>query len=119
VEKALHKMREFLRPGAWALFCVPYQENLDAKQVQCPQCGQWMHKNGHLHSFTESTFPALLKNTGYRIQQVQKIVNKRTVKWTTQFHIPIHHGVLWFDQIVNACFPHKSAYLAVLTQKPK
>lgn len=118
LKSALQKIASFLKPGGVGLFCVPYRENLEAKKVQCPSCGLRVHKNGHVHSFTEHSFPEILQEAGFCILSVRRIVNKRTVKWLTRFHVPIHHGTVLFDQVMNGLFPYKSAYLAVLTQKP-
>ncbi len=118
VKSALTKMISFLKPGGVGLFCVPYRENLEAKKVQCPSCGLYVHRSGHVHSFTESSFVDLLSEAGFRILKVQRIVNKRTVKWCTRFRLPVHRATLLLDRMMNELFPYKSAYLAVLTQKP-
>lgn len=118
VKSALKKIASFLRPDGLGLFCVPYRENLEAKKVQCPSCGLRVHKSGHLHSFTEHSFQEALQEAGFCILSIRLIVNKRTVKWFTRFHIPVNRATLLLDRVMNGLFPHKSAYLAVLTQKP-
>lgn len=117
VKSALRKIASFLKPGGFGLFFVPYRENLEAKKVQCPSCGARVHRNGHLHSFTENSFVHLLEEAEFHILEVRRIVNKRTVKWLTRFRLPVNRTMLLLDRLMNGLFPHKSAYLAVLTQK--
>ena len=119
VESALLKMAEWLKPGGIGLFCVPYRENLDAKKIQCPRCGESVHRSGHLHRFAEAGLTRILEKTGYRVSRIRLIVNKRTVKWLAAGRIPVNSTTVWLDRLMNRLFPVKSAYMAALVQKPR
>jgi SAM-dependent methyltransferase len=48
----LMEIARVLKPGGWFLGTVPYEENLAANQVVCPDCGVVFHRWGHQKSFT-------------------------------------------------------------------
>jgi SAM-dependent methyltransferase len=115
--EALRKMSEFLKPGGIGVFCVPYRENLDAKRVRCPACGAFAHRSGHLHTFDEAGFAERIGEAGFRVLRVERIVNKRAVKWLTSTRLPVTGAALAFDRLMNRLFPDTAAYLAVIAEK--
>ena len=116
-EIALKKMASFLKPQGYAVFCVPYKENLDSKAKKCSLCGQLYHISGHLHSFTEEKLTTALLTAGFTILKLDVIVNKRTFKWLAKTKLPVNKPVLQLDKTLNFLFSHKAAYLAALCQK--
>ncbi|MCA9733635.1 MAG: class I SAM-dependent methyltransferase [Deferribacteres bacterium] len=113
-EAALSKMKSFLKPDGIALFCVPYNENLNAKTVIDPQTQKKHHTSGHLHSFTKEKLSGSAAKIGFEVLGVHLIVNKRSVKHFTRLRLPINSVTSFFDRLMNQLFPHKAAYLAVL-----
>jgi len=116
-EKALQKMASFIKPNGFGVFCVPFQENLEAKTKSCPSCGQLYHTSGHLHSFTKNRLAEALSKAGFTVLTMSTIVNKRTFKWLAKTKISVSKPVLQFDKMLNFLFSHKAAYLASLCQK--
>jgi SAM-dependent methyltransferase len=51
----LQEIARVLKPGGWFLGTVPYEEDLAAGQVVCPDCGIVFHRWGHLMSFTRDS----------------------------------------------------------------
>jgi SAM-dependent methyltransferase len=116
---ALRKMHDFLKPGGTGLFCVPYRENLGAKTVRCPKCGESVHRTGHLHAFDEKGFAESLERAGYRVLRLRRIVNKRAVKWLASGRIPVGAAAAGLDRVLNRFFPGRAAYLAAVVEKPR
>ena len=119
-EKAVKHISSFLRTQGYALFCVPYKENLAAKIRTCPMCNQPFHKNGHVHSFNEKTLSRCIENQELTVLKIKRIVSKRTTKWFAKIQYPamrIPFPILLFDRLMNLFFPRKAAYLAVLCRK--
>ncbi len=116
-QAALNKLSTFVQPGGYGLFSVPYKENLQAKMIRCPETGKYVHRNGHLHSFTEEKFVDSIKNAGFTIEQVKLITNKRTIKWLAYLHLPVNKISIYLDKILNFFFSHKTTFIAVLAQK--
>ena len=119
-EQATHHMVSFLKPQGYALFCVPYRENLSAKMRTCPVCHTAYHTNGHLHSFDERKLSETLQRHGFTILRIRRIVSKRTTKWCAKIRYPVERGFFLigsFDSVMNYFFPRKAAYLAVLCRK--
>lgn len=116
-ESALLKMSSFLKPKGIGLFCVPYNENLNAKMIIDEKSGEKVHKNGHLHSFTKDKFEGSILKSGFEIIRTYLLVNKRSYKRFSQLGIPINNFTLKIDDIMNKLFPHKAAYLAILCRK--
>lgn len=118
--KAVKHMTAFLKPQGYALFCVPYRENLAAKMRTCPVCHTSYHTNGHVHSFDEKILSESLQQQGFTILKINRIVSKRTTKWFAHIQYPVGKGLFFFlrfDSIMNCFFPRKAAYLAVLCRK--
>ena len=118
-DRALLTMSSFIKPNGYAVFCVPFKENLKAKTKKCPQCGLDYHSNGHLHSFSKEKFSISLLKANFKLLKLTVIVNKRTVKWTAKTKISVSKPVLHFDKLMNFLFSYKAAYLAALCQKEK
>lgn len=53
-ETGLQEIARVLKPGGWFLGTVPYEENLAAGQVVCPDCGLVFHRWGHFMSFSRA-----------------------------------------------------------------
>ena len=111
---ALKRFKELVKPGGTALFSVPYAENLEARMITCPHCGQRYHRNGHLHSFTRTSFRKLLAESGWQVETLRLLVNKRLVKWNTALGAPFGPWLLPLDSLMNTMFPQKAAYLAAV-----
>ena len=119
-QHALNKITTFIKPDGYALFCVPYKENLNAKMIKCPICGQKYNKNGHLHSFSKEMFCNSIEKAGFKIIITRLIVSKRITKWFKTSKLIINNAfpfLLFIDRCMNYLFPHKAAYLAVLSKK--
>jgi 2-polyprenyl-3-methyl-5-hydroxy-6-metoxy-1,4-benzoquinol methylase len=116
-ESALIKMNSFVNKGGMGIFCVPYNENLEAKMIVDPNNGKRVNKNGHLHSFTISKLEKSIKDTGFEVIKSFLLVNKRSYKFFARFKIPVNKFTLQIDKIMNFLFPVKAAYLAVLCRK--
>ncbi len=118
-ESAISKMSEFIKENGFGLFCVPYNENLNAKMIDDPITGNRIHKVGHLHSFTKEKLEKSIEKSGFNIIETFLLVNKRTNKLFANLKIPVNSYTLFIDKIMNSLFPHKAAYLAVLCKKNK
>ncbi|MBK7104088.1 MAG: class I SAM-dependent methyltransferase [Ignavibacteriae bacterium] len=116
-ESAIAKMNLFIREDGIGLFCVPYNENLNAKMIDDPLTGNRIHKVGHLHSFTKEKLERSVEKSGFKLVETFLIVNKRSNKLFSNFKIPINNFTLFIDKIMNLLFPYKAAYLAVLCKK--
>jgi 2-polyprenyl-3-methyl-5-hydroxy-6-metoxy-1,4-benzoquinol methylase len=116
-EKALKKMASFIKLNGYGIFCVPFEENLEAKTKRCISCGHLYHTSGHLHSFTKDKLANALSNTGFTMLKLDIIVNKRTFKWLAKTKISVNKLVLQLDKMLNVLFSHKAAYMAALCQK--
>ncbi len=114
---ALRKLSELLKPGGRAVFCVPYRENLEAKTVRCPKCGASAHRSGHLRTYDEAGFAERINGTGFRVVRIERIVNKRAVKWLASARLPVNGAALALDRLLNGLFPGKAAYLAAIAEK--
>ncbi|MFZ1291951.1 MAG: class I SAM-dependent methyltransferase [Melioribacteraceae bacterium] len=118
-ESAISKMSEFIKENGFGLFCVPYNENLNAKMINDPTTGERIHKVGHLHSFTKEKLEMSIEKSGFKLIKSFLLVNKRTNKLFANLKIPVNSYTLFIDKIMNSLFPHKAAYLAVLCKKNK
>lgn len=118
-ESAISKMSEFIKENGFGLFCVPFNENLNAKMIDDPTTGNRIHKVGHLHSFTKEKLEKSIEKSGFKLIKSFLLVNKRTNKLFANFKIPVNSYTLFIDKIMNSLFPHKAAYLAVLCKKNK
>ena len=118
-ESAISKMNQFIKKNGIGLFCVPYNENLNAKMIEDPVTGNKIHKVGHMHSFTKEKLEKSIDNCGFELIKTYLLVNKRTNKFFAKFNIPVNIFTLQIDKIFNALFPYKAAYLAVLCKKNK
>ena len=49
--RAIQEIHRVLKCGGWFLGTVPYNENLLANRVVCPECGVFFHRWGHTKSF--------------------------------------------------------------------
>ncbi|MBL7093483.1 class I SAM-dependent methyltransferase [candidate division KSB1 bacterium] len=116
-QAALNKLSTFVHQGGYGLFSVPYKENLQAKMIRCPETGKYVHRNGHLHSFTEEKFVDSIKNAGFKIVQVKLITNKRAIKWLAYLHLPVNKITIYLDKILNSLFSYKATFIAVLAKK--
>ncbi len=116
-QAALNKLSSFVHDGGYGLFSVPYKENLQAKMIFCPDTGKYVHRNGHLHSFTEEKFVNSIKNAGFKILDVKLITNKRSIKWLANLHLPANKVTIYLDKIFNFLFSYKATFIAVLARK--
>jgi ubiquinone/menaquinone biosynthesis C-methylase UbiE len=118
-ESALVKMCSFIKSDGYGFFCVPYNENLEAKMITDPSTGKRVHKVGHLHSFTIDKLVYSVNKSGFNVLQSFLLVNKRSFKLFSKFKIPVNKFTLIIDKVMNKLFPHKAAYLAVIGRKNK
>ena len=116
-EWAVQHMTTFIKPEGYAVFCVPYEEDLRAKMKTCPLCHRSYHKNGHLHSFSERKLRRCFEQHHLNILKTELLVNKRTTKWFARIKYPARRGLVLFDTIMNSLYPRKAAYLAMLCRK--
>lgn len=116
-ESALNKMNSFIIKDGLGLFCVPYNENLEAKMIEDPISGKRVHKVGHLHSFKKYKLEKSVNNSGFEVIKSFLLVNKRSFKLFAKYKIPVNNFTLHIDKIMNYLFPNKAAYLATLCRK--
>jgi len=116
-ESALLKMNSFIRSGGHGLFCVPYNENLEAKMITDPETGKRYNKIGHLHSFTKEKLSNSIEKNGFYLIEANLLVNKRSFKYFSRFKMPVNNFTLKLDELMNMLFPEKAAYLSVLCRK--
>ncbi len=105
-ESAIVKMNGFVNKDGIGIFCVPYNENLEAKMIIDPDTGKRVHKVGHLHSFTKVKLEKSIANSGFEVLNTFLLVNKRTFKLFARFKIPVNNITLQFDKLMNYLFPH-------------
>ena len=67
---ALDNVLRVLRPKGSLLISTPYQENLSANRVVCPDCGKAFHKFGHVQSFGKERMRSLLERHEFNIDKM-------------------------------------------------
>jgi len=67
---ALGEGLRVLKPGGFMFATVPYRENLQAKRVICPACGERFHRIGHVQSFDRQRFRDLFTDHGYVVSRL-------------------------------------------------
>ncbi len=67
---ALSEVLRVLKVGGRLIISVPYQEELLARQIVCPNCGNIFHKVGHVQSFDKSRLLDLLTSHGYIVERI-------------------------------------------------
>jgi SAM-dependent methyltransferase len=67
-ERALDEIVRVLQPGGWFVGTVPYDENLLANHVVCPECGAEFHRWGHQRTFTSKS---LREHLGTRLVDIE------------------------------------------------
>ena len=116
-QAAINKLSTFVRQGGYGLFSVPYKENLQAKMIYNPETGQYVHRNGHLHSFDEEKIISSIRKAGFKIERIELITNKRAIKWLASWHLSVTKIAIYLDRILNFLFPGKATFIAVLAVK--
>ena len=61
----LAEARRVLRPGGTLLVTTPYQEDLSASTMQCPECGAEFHAIQHVRSWTPRALGSVLAAAGF------------------------------------------------------
>lgn len=113
-EQAIEKMKTFIKNNGYVLFCVPYKENLQAKQIYDPKTKTYYHKNGHLHSFTYQKLAHSMQKCGLKILTKRLIANKRVLKLMLNLGLSVNKYTIFLDSVYNYLFPHKATWLAIL-----
>lgn len=62
----LLEIRRLLKTKGFALFSVPYAEDLSRNHIYCPFCDSVFHKVQHLRSFTIESLSGLMERHGFR-----------------------------------------------------
>jgi SAM-dependent methyltransferase len=70
-QATLAEVRRVLRPDGRFLGTVPYQEDLIANQVICPDCGTQFHRWGHEQSFSLESLKGRLVEAGFAPLTIQ------------------------------------------------
>lgn len=63
----LEEVRRLLKVGGVALFTTPNEENLEASQVRCPNCGVEFHRWQHIRSWSAGTLRNTLTEHGFNV----------------------------------------------------
>jgi SAM-dependent methyltransferase len=63
----LKEVQRLLNINGFALFTVPYEEDLSRNRTYCPFCDTEFHKVQHLRSFTAQSLSALMESHGFRV----------------------------------------------------
>ncbi len=72
LEIGLREIHRVLRPSGFLIVTVPYAEDLEKKQVCCPNCGCKFHQWGHQQSFNDGNLADKFSKY-FSIQKVQKL----------------------------------------------
>lgn len=113
----LHKSYEILEKDGFALFCVPYNEDLESKTYYCPYCLKKINLIGHLHKFTFESLDRDLREVGYDIMDIFLLCNKRTIKFMKKFNFKMCKAFIKLDKFLSWWNPKKSGYIAAYVQK--
>lgn len=66
----LLEVRRCLRTGGLFVGSVPFEEDLEANRVVCPDCGRLFHRRGHVQSFTEDRVQKELVERGFEVTKI-------------------------------------------------
>jgi len=73
LQRGLKEMFRVLQKGGNLVVTVPFEENLKANMVICPQCGAQFHKVGHVHSFNTKNITDLFYQANFVTKRIKII----------------------------------------------
>jgi SAM-dependent methyltransferase len=133
------EIHRLLKPGGLALFTTPHAEPLDAKSVFCPVCESVFHPWQHIHSWTETSLSAILKQSRFEVifcrgMNLSRFAGQHSTKswkdWSPRFFAakirraacrfldqvsprPFPNGRLFNELIVTGAAPHLVAIVSM------
>lgn len=63
----LKEIRRVMETGGKLIITVPFDENLEAGMVYCPDCEKWFHRAFHVRSFDQQSMTDVLAQAGFRV----------------------------------------------------
>lgn len=67
IAETMKKIKTVLRPGGKFLLTTPFEEDLNKKQVYCPQCNKFFHMFQHVRSWGTESLSGCLRNNGFKV----------------------------------------------------
>lgn len=70
--KGLQEVHRVLKKDGYFIATTPFDENLEERMVQCPQCGAKFHRMQHLRSFNKEKMIKLLTNHKFKVVKISQ-----------------------------------------------
>jgi 2-polyprenyl-3-methyl-5-hydroxy-6-metoxy-1,4-benzoquinol methylase len=70
LENVLRAFRDLLKPEGLLVLTTPYQEDLTASTVYCPQCDHVYHRMQHMRAWSAESLTAYLAKWGFHAMKV-------------------------------------------------
>lgn len=67
LDATMREVARLLSSGGHVVLTTPYAEELEARQVMCPECGAVFHSRQHVSSWNTDSISALLARAGFRV----------------------------------------------------
>lgn len=139
LEQTIREIHRLVRPGRFAIFTTPCDENLEQSFTYCPFCQSEFHYVQHLQSFSPDRLSALLTGCGFDVRfcsgiDFTNMQNNMSIPHFTEWSISSLKRPLGFKALAlqDRLFPVKTgpqrrftrstrrpgSHLATIVQKP-
>lgn len=101
LDAMLNETRRLLKPGGWICITTPYNEELAANQVMCPDCGCLFHRWQHVRSWNLHQLRDTMGQYGYLPRLIKKVAwsgqlkNGRLLDLSLKFRLIRPTGLLY------------------------
>jgi ubiquinone/menaquinone biosynthesis C-methylase UbiE len=85
-QSALGEAYRILKPGGIVVITTPNEENLQANQIMCPNCGCVFHKVQHVRSWSHQSLGDAMHDIGFERVMCAPVLFSPYARPLRQFH---------------------------------